>query len=140
MTCDACVRVQIALEVLGAQGVGAFLVRASTTQRGCLALSLRVPRDFAHHGIAHYLILRTPKGYKIKGFTKEFASLSALVTHHSVMPELLPVPLRLPRAPRAPRPDLEPLERLAPAPRAAHPAHPARPAHPAHPHRAPLDV
>lgn len=57
---------QIALEVLGAQGVGAFLVRASTTQRGCLALSLRVPRDFAHHGIAHYLILRTPKGYKIK--------------------------------------------------------------------------
>ncbi|XP_068631408.1 EGFR adapter protein-like [Battus philenor] len=129
---------EIALEVLGAQAVGAFLVRASTTQHGCLALSLRVPRDFAHNGIAHYLILRTPKGYKIKGFTKEFGSLSALVTHHSVMPELLPVPLRLPRAPRPPRADLEPLERLAPTPRS--PPHPAP--HPAstHSHRAPLDV
>nr|XP_026501061.1 uncharacterized protein LOC113404400 isoform X1 [Vanessa tameamea] len=111
---------EIALEVLGAQSPGAFLVRGSTTQTGCLALSLRVPRDFAPLGIAHYLILRTPKGYKIKGFTKEFSSLSALVTHHSVMPELLPVPLRLPRAPARPRADLEPLERLAP-PRASAP-------------------
>lgn len=59
-------RLQIALEVLGAQAPGAFLVRGSTTQHGCLALSLRVPRDFAPMGIAHYLILRTPKGYKIK--------------------------------------------------------------------------
>ncbi|XP_045446745.1 uncharacterized protein LOC123654932 [Melitaea cinxia] len=105
---------EIALEVLGAAAPGAFLVRGSTTQAGCLALSLRVPRAFAPAGIAHYLILRTPKGYKIKGFTKEFSSLSALVTHHSVMPELLPVPLRLPRAPR-PRREPEPLERRAPA-------------------------
>ncbi|KAJ0178577.1 hypothetical protein K1T71_005352 [Dendrolimus kikuchii] len=89
---------EIALEVLSGQGVGAFLVRGSTTQAGCFALSVRVPRDFQPSGIAHYLILRTPKGYKIKGFTKEFSSLSALVTHHSVMPELLPAPLRLPRA------------------------------------------
>ncbi|KAM3957836.1 SH2 domain-containing protein 5 [Aphomia sociella] len=90
---------EIALEVLSSQAVGAFLVRGSTTQAGCFALSVRVPRDFQPSGIAHYLILRTPKGYKIKGFTKEFTSLCALVTHHSVMPELLPVPLRLPRAP-----------------------------------------
>ncbi|XP_045519707.1 tensin-like isoform X2 [Pieris brassicae] len=117
---------EIALEVLSAQAPGAFLVRASTTQAECLALSLRVPRDFAAHGIAHYLILRTPKGYKIKGFTKEFGSLAALVTHHSVMPELLPVPLRLPRAPPRPRADLEPLERLAPPP-SPHPAPPAPP-------------
>ncbi|XP_053603912.1 uncharacterized protein LOC128671476 isoform X2 [Plodia interpunctella] len=89
---------EIALEVLSSQAVGAFLVRGSTTQAGCYALSVRVPRDFQPSGIAHYLILRTPKGYKIKGFTKEFTSLSALVTHHSVMPELLPVPLRLARA------------------------------------------
>lgn len=58
----------------------------------------------------------------LQGFTKEFSSLSALVTHHSVMPELLPVPLRLPRAPVRPRNDLEPLERLAPHP--PHPPHP----------------
>ncbi|KAJ8733076.1 hypothetical protein PYW08_001374 [Mythimna loreyi] len=92
---------EIALEVLSSQPVGAFLVRGSTTQAGCFALSVRVPRDFTPAGIAHYLILRTPKGYKIKGFTKEFTSLCALVTHHSVMPELLPVPLRLARAARA---------------------------------------
>ncbi|GIY79090.1 hypothetical protein CEXT_139051 [Caerostris extrusa] len=49
------------------------------------------------HRIAHYLILQTNKGYKIKGFTKEFKSLKALITHHSVMPELLPCPLNLSR-------------------------------------------
>ncbi|XP_022825442.1 uncharacterized protein LOC111355650 isoform X1 [Spodoptera litura] len=95
---------EIALEVLSSQPVGAFLVRGSTTQAGCFALSVRVPRDFTPAGIAHYLILRTPKGYKIKGFTKEFSSLCALVTHHSVMPELLPVPLRLARAAARPAP------------------------------------
>ncbi|XP_050679755.1 EGFR adapter protein-like [Leptidea sinapis] len=128
---------EIALEVLGAQQPGAFLVRASTTQLGCLALSLRVPADFAPLGIAHYLILSTPKGYKIKGFTKEFGSLSALVTHHSVMPELLPVPLRLPRAPLVYRPrDHEPLERVAPGPPTAPPPHPPPP----HGYRPQLDV
>ncbi|XP_021208969.1 EGFR adapter protein isoform X1 [Bombyx mori] len=111
---------EIALEVLSSQPVGAFLVRGSTTQAGCYALSVRVPRDFQPTGIAHYLILRTPKGYKIKGFTKEFTSLTALVTHHSVMPELLPAPLRLPRAGpgRAPprRRDHADIDALAPHP------------------------
>jgi len=32
-----------------------------------------------------------------QGFRKEFSSLKALITHHSVMPELLPVPLAMPR-------------------------------------------
>ncbi|XP_046996807.1 tensin-4-like [Schistocerca americana] len=88
---------EIALEVLGREPEGAFMVRESTSKPGCYALSLRVPRDFQPSGIAHYLILRTAKGYKIKGFTKEFSSLTALITHHSVMPELLPVPLSLSR-------------------------------------------
>ncbi|XP_052122769.1 tensin-4-like isoform X2 [Frankliniella occidentalis] len=88
---------EIALEVLGREQVGSFMVRESTTKLGCFALSLRVPRDFQPSGIAHYLILRTNKGYKIKGFTKEFSTLLALITHHSVMPELLPVPLALSR-------------------------------------------
>lgn len=88
---------EIALEVLANQPVGAFMVRSSTSKAGCFALSLRVPKDFQPTGIAHYLILRTAKGYKIKGFTKEFTSLTSLVTHHSVMPELLPCPLSLSR-------------------------------------------
>ncbi|EDS37892.1 conserved hypothetical protein [Culex quinquefasciatus] len=89
---------EISLEVLSRQNPGAFLVRQSTTKPGCFALSLRVPPPAPK--VAHYLILRTIRGYKIKGFTKEFSSLRALITHHSVMPELLPVPLALPRPPQ----------------------------------------
>ncbi|XP_044726847.1 tensin-4-like, partial [Chrysoperla carnea] len=88
---------EITLEVLDREPVGAFMVRESTSKPGCYALSLRVPRDFQPSGIAHYLIIRTNKGYKIKGFTKEFTTLTALITHHSVMPELLPCPLSLSR-------------------------------------------
>ncbi|KAG8201193.1 hypothetical protein JTE90_028847 [Oedothorax gibbosus] len=88
---------EIALEILAQEPVGSFMVRESTSKPGCFALSLRVPRDFHQSGIAHYLIMRTNKGYKIKGFTKEFSSLTALITHHSVMPELLPCPLSLSR-------------------------------------------
>lgn len=33
----------------------------------------------------------------MQGFTKEFPTLRTLITHHSVMPELLPVPLLLTR-------------------------------------------
>lgn len=88
---------EIALEVLAQEPVGSFMVRESTSKPGCYALSLRVPRDFHPSGIAHYLIMRTNRGYKIKGFTKEFSTLTALITHHSVMPELLPCPLCLSR-------------------------------------------
>ncbi|XP_014224754.1 tensin-1-like isoform X2 [Trichogramma pretiosum] len=88
---------EITLEVLSQEPEGAFMVRESTSKPGCYALSLRVPRDFQPSGIAHYLIMRTQKGYKIKGFTKEFTTLTSLITHHSVMPELLPCPLSLSR-------------------------------------------
>lgn len=57
---------EITLEVLGQEPVGAFMVRESTTKPGCFALSLRVPQEFHPLGIAHYLILRTNKGFKIK--------------------------------------------------------------------------
>ena len=33
----------------------------------------------------------------LQGFTKEFPSLTSLIVHHSVMPELLPCPLLLHR-------------------------------------------
>lgn len=60
---------EITLEVLGQEPVGAFMVRESTTKPGCFALSLRVPQEFHPLGIAHYLILRTNKGFKIKVYT-----------------------------------------------------------------------
>lgn len=55
---------EISLEVLSRQSPGAFLVRQSSTKPGCFALSLRVPPPAPK--VAHYLILRTPRGYKIK--------------------------------------------------------------------------
>lgn len=55
---------EISLEVLSRQQVGSFLVRQSTTKPGCFALSLRVPPPAPK--VAHYLILRTIRGYKIK--------------------------------------------------------------------------
>lgn len=86
---------EISLEVLTQQPPGAFLVRRSSSKTGCFALSVRIPPPGPK--VAHYLILKTSRGYKIKGFTKEFSTLRALITHHSVMPEMLPVPLSLPR-------------------------------------------
>ncbi|XP_050081546.1 uncharacterized protein LOC126568905 [Anopheles aquasalis] len=87
----------LSLELLTDKQPGHFLVRKSTTQPDCYALSLRVPPGTGTR-IAHYLIVRTATdGYKIKGFQKEFSSLRALIVHHSVMPEALPIPLALPR-------------------------------------------
>lgn len=90
---------EVALELLAKEPLGAFIVRGSTTQAGCYALSVRVPRDHSGSGIAHYLIMKKENGtYHIKGFPKEFPSLTALITHHSVLPELLPCPLLLSRS------------------------------------------
>uniref|UniRef100_A0A182MH15 SH2 domain-containing protein n=1 Tax=Anopheles culicifacies TaxID=139723 RepID=A0A182MH15_9DIPT len=87
----------LSLQLLMDKLPGSFLVRKSTTQPDCYALSLRVPPGSGPR-IAHYLIVRTAcDGYKIKGFQKEFSSLRALIVHHSVMPEALPVPLAVPR-------------------------------------------
>ncbi|KXJ70762.1 hypothetical protein RP20_CCG022583, partial [Aedes albopictus] len=86
----------LSLDLLINQAPGSFIVRRSTTKQDCYALSLRVPPPGPK--IAHYLIVRTASdAYQIKGFHKEFSSLQALIVHHSVMPEALPVPLAVPR-------------------------------------------
>ena len=74
---------------------GEFVVRKSSSKPNCYALSVRVPAPGPK--IAHYLILSTLNGYKIKGSKKEFHSIRALITHHSVMQEILPLPLLVPR-------------------------------------------
>ena len=56
----------MALEVLKREPEGAFVVRESNSRSGRLALSVRVPVDFHPSGIAHYLIIRAPKGFRIK--------------------------------------------------------------------------
>jgi len=87
----------LAVKALADLEVGSFVVRNSRTQggSGCLALSLRVSRNYNSAGVLHYLVLVTEKGFRIKGFTKVFSSLSGLVVHHSVMQESLPCRLLL---------------------------------------------
>lgn len=70
---------------LAEQDIGAFLIRLSNSCKSCYALSIRVPYFANQNGIAHYLIIRSPRGYKLKGVEKEFKSLRSLVTHYSVM-------------------------------------------------------
>ncbi|CAL8095352.1 unnamed protein product [Calicophoron daubneyi] len=54
---------------------------------------------FSMTGISHFLIQRTARGgVKLKGLDKEWPSISCLVLHLTVMPEMLPCPLRLPKA------------------------------------------
>lgn len=55
---------EISLEVLLRKNPGEFLVRESSTKPGCFALSLRVPPPGPK--VAHYLIVKTSRGYKIK--------------------------------------------------------------------------
>ena len=81
----------LAVRLLADSPVGSFLVRNSVTGGpGHLALSVRVPRSYNSAGILHYLIMVTEAGFRIKGFSKVFSSLSGLVVHHSVMMESLP--------------------------------------------------
>ncbi|XP_012945933.1 tensin-4, partial [Aplysia californica] len=76
---------------------GSFLVRDSSTHPGCYVLSVRVPKYENPAEVSHYLILRTHRGVKLKGLDKEWSTLPALVTHHTVMREMLPCTLRLPK-------------------------------------------
>lgn len=87
----------IAMSVLAKEPLGSFMVRKSETLLGTLALSVRVPTSFHPLGITHYIIHQLQEGYQIKGFPKVHPTLTALITHHSIMPELLPVPLNIHR-------------------------------------------
>merc|ERR1712018_820845 len=82
----------LAVKILSDCSVGSFIVRTSQSQVGsnCLALTVRVPKSFNGTGILHYLIVVSESGFRIKGFSKVFPSLSGLVVHHSVMKEALP--------------------------------------------------
>lgn len=55
---------ELSLEVLAQQCPGDFIVRRSNNKHGSFTLSVRVPGNSPK--IAHYLIVRTSKGYKIK--------------------------------------------------------------------------
>lgn len=64
------------LETLAQKSPGDFIVRRSNNKNGSFTLSLRVPGG--SHKIAHYLIVRTHRGYKIK---VRFVSFSGLTSY-----------------------------------------------------------
>lgn len=84
---------KVATEKLIKEEPGAFIIRQSSSVKpGNYILSLRMETK-----VKKFVILGSPRCYKIKGAKKEFSTLKALVTHHSVMAEQLPVTLALPR-------------------------------------------
>lgn len=76
---------------------GAFIIRHSSTQANCYVLSIKVPKFTHESSIVHYLIEKNSENamvsYRIKGTIKRFPTLLSLLTHHSVMPEILPITL-----------------------------------------------
>jgi tensin len=55
---------ELSLEVLAQQSPGDFIVRRTNNKNGSFTLSVRIPGTSPK--IAHYLIVRTSRGYKIK--------------------------------------------------------------------------
>lgn len=88
------------------QSPGSFIIHKGSHKSVNFILSLRIPtnstaissnRRSKSKNLAHYLILHSKKGYRIKGAKKFFPTISSLVTHHSVMSESLPVTLMVER-------------------------------------------
>ncbi|XP_041640403.1 tensin-4-like [Cheilinus undulatus] len=88
---------------------GTFVVRDSTSYRGCFGLAMKVnqtsanitsnayPGESSSDLVRHFLIESSAKGVRIKGSSQEpyFGSLSALVYQHTVSAYALPCRLQL---------------------------------------------
>jgi len=83
------------VEILEHQNPGSFIIHKASSKSGNFILSLRVPSQSTK--VVHHLIVRSKRGYRLKGATKFFTTITSLVTHHSVMAEQLPVALLLQR-------------------------------------------
>lgn len=98
-----------AISLLKDKPPGTFLIRDSNNFPGAYGLALKVEKapqnvqikpggDPLNELVRHFLIEPTSKGVRIKGCCNEpiFASLAALVYHHSLMPLALPSKLIIP--------------------------------------------
>ncbi|XP_030385135.1 uncharacterized protein LOC115632217 [Scaptodrosophila lebanonensis] len=102
-----------ALEHLQEATPGTFLLRRSTPRT--FELCLRLERKVKQYAVQS---TRTDM-YRLKGAKKQFSTLKALITHHSVMAEQLPLTLDMPREKHVVKcsavryaDDFEPLESL----------------------------
>lgn len=88
---------------------GTFVIRDSTSYKGCFGLAMKVdqspitftasayPGDNSSNSVRHFLIESSAKGVRIKGSSQEpfFGSLPALVYQHTVSAHALPCKLLL---------------------------------------------
>lgn len=103
---------KFSLEMLKHQTPGSFIIHKGSHKSANFILSLRIPSDSTTSSsstptsirttkkskhVAHFLILQSKRGYRIKGAKKFFPTIASLVTHHSVMAESLPVTLTVER-------------------------------------------
>ncbi len=75
--------------------VGVFIVRKSESKENCFVLSVKVAKYLNANEISHYLISHQKNIFELKGHNKHFHDLKSLVTHCSVIRDILPVLLNL---------------------------------------------
>lgn len=86
---------KFSVEILKHQSPGSFIIHKASLKSGNFILSLRVHSTAPK--VVHHLIVQSKHGYRLKGATKMFSTVTSLVTHHSVMAEQLPLALTLRR-------------------------------------------
>ncbi|XP_069607701.1 tensin-4 isoform X1 [Ranitomeya imitator] len=93
-----------AIELLKDKEPGAFIIRDSTSYRGCFGLAVKVPAtplktgNVTNEVVRHFLIESSAKGVHVKGAAEEpyFGSLPAFVYQHTITPLSLPCKLLVP--------------------------------------------
>ncbi|XP_069809002.1 tensin-4 [Dendropsophus ebraccatus] len=91
-----------AIEFLKDKEPGTFIIRDSTSYRGCFGLAVKVPGtpsgNVTNELVRHFLIESSAKGVHVKGASEEpyFGSLPALVYQHTITPLSLPCKLLVP--------------------------------------------
>ncbi|XP_066485350.1 tensin-4 [Tiliqua scincoides] len=91
-----------AVQLLMDETPGAFIMRDSTSYRGCFGLAMKVFNNKTGEDgcdfIRHFLIESSARGVHLKGADEEpyFGSLSAFVYQHTIMPLALPCKLVIP--------------------------------------------
>lgn len=82
--------------ILKRKEIGVFIIRESESIKDCFVLSVKVPKFLNSTQVAHYLIVKSKRGFCVRGFqNKEFSDLKSLVTHCSYMRDMLPIQLNL---------------------------------------------
>ena len=76
---------------LSNKDVGVFLVRKSESIQDSYVLSVKVPKYINSTFIAHYLIDKSKKSFKLRGSCRKFPDLFSIIMHCSAERDILPI-------------------------------------------------